>query len=87
MQIYANSHAIEQACKTLPDQSLKMLFQQRYDQLRSDDYEVHEIVHFWVVESVDDLDLLPKHIECKEQDQGWLELVFFVPEHLTGFLK
>ena len=29
MQIYANSHAIEQACKTLPDQSLKMLFQQR----------------------------------------------------------
>jgi hypothetical protein len=98
MQIYANSHAIEQACKTLPDQSLKILFQQRYDQLRSDDYEVHEIVHFWVVESVDDLALLPKHIECKEQHDGWTELVFvllddgfglevFVPEHLRGFLK
>ena len=98
MQIYATSHAIEQACKTLSDQSLKILVQQRYEQLRCDDYEVHEIVHFWVVESVDDLDLLPKHIECKEQHDGWTELVFvllddgfglevFVPEHLRGFLK
>ena len=98
MQIYASSHAIEQACESLPDLNLRKLFQDRFLQLKSDDYEIHELVHFWVVESVDDLDLLPKHIECKEQHRGWTELVFillddgfglevFVPEHLTGFLK
>ena len=98
MQIYASSHAIEQACETLPDQTLRKLFQERYQQLKSDNYEIHELVHFWVVESVEDLLKLPLIPECKEEQPGWTELVFvllddgfglevFVPEHLRGFLK
>jgi len=98
MQIYTSSHAIEQACETLPDQTLRKLFQERYLQLKSDDYQVHELVHFWVVESVEDLLKLPLIPECKEEHPGWTELVFvllddgfglevFVPEHLKGFLK
>ena len=98
MQIYAGSHAIEQACETLPDQDLRKLFQERYLQLKSDDYEIHELVHFWVVESVEDLLKLPLIPECKEEHPGWIELVYvllddgfglevFVPEHLRGFLK
>ena len=93
MQIYASSLAIEQACETLPDQTLRKLFQERYLQLKSDDYEIHELVHFWVVESVEDLSGLPSTSECKEEHPGWIELVFvllddgfglevFVPEHL-----
>jgi hypothetical protein len=46
MQIYASSHAIEQACQTLPDATLRKLFLERYEQLKSDDYEIHELVHF-----------------------------------------
>ena len=98
MQIFESSHAIEQACETLPDQTLKKLFQERYQQLKSDDYEIHELVHFWVVESAEDLLKLPLTPECKEEHPGWIELVFvllddgvglevFVPEHLRGFLK
>jgi hypothetical protein len=34
MQIFESSHAIEQACKTLPDQTLRKLFQERYLQLK-----------------------------------------------------
>jgi hypothetical protein len=98
MQIYASSLAIEQACETLPDQSLRKLFQERYLQLKSDDYEIHELVHFWVVESVEDLLKLPLISECKEERAGWTELVFvllddgfglevFVPEHLRDQIK
>jgi hypothetical protein len=98
MQIYASSHAIELACKTLPDLNLRKLFQERYLQLKSDDYQIHELVHFWVVESVEDLLKLPLTPECKEEHPGWIELVYvllddgfglevFVPEHLRGFLK
>ena len=98
MQIYASSLAIEQACETLPDQTLRKLFQERYLQLKSDDYEIHELVHFWVVELVEDLAALPQIPECKEEYPGWIELVYvllddgfglevFVPEHLRGFLK
>jgi hypothetical protein len=64
MQIYASSHAIEPACESLPDQTLRKLFQERYQQLKSDDYEIHELVHFWVVESVEDLAALPLTREC-----------------------
>jgi hypothetical protein len=98
MQIYASSHAIEQACESLPDLNLRKLFQDRFLQLKSDDYEIHELVHFWVVESVEDLLKLPQTPECKEEHPGWTELVYvllddglglevFVPEHLRGFLK
>ena len=98
MQIYASSHAIEQACQTLSDQNLRKLFCDRYQQLKSDDYEIHEIVHFWVVESESDLQMLPEHLECKEEHQGWTELVYvllddgfglevFVPDHLKEQLK
>ena len=98
MQIYASSHAIEQACETLPDQTLRKLFQERYLQLKSDEYEIHELVHFWLVESVEDLEMLPQTPECKEEHHGWTELVYvllddgfglevFVPKHLRGFLK
>jgi hypothetical protein len=41
-------------------------FQERYDQLKSDEYEIQELVHFWVVESVEDLAALPptpEHLE------------------------
>jgi hypothetical protein len=76
MQIFASSHAINQACETLPDQTLRKLFQERYLQLKSDDYEIHELVHFWVVESVEDLKVLPQTPECKEEHPGWTELVF-----------
>ena len=72
MQIYASSLAIEQACKTLPDQALRKLFQERYLQLKSDDYEIHELVHFWVVESAEDLLKLPPIPECKEEHPGWI---------------
>ena len=67
MQIYASSHAIEQAYETLPDQTLRKLFQERYLQLKSDDYEIHELVHFWVVESADNLLKLHPIAECKEE--------------------
>ena len=98
MHIYASSLAIEQACKTLPDQALRKLFQERYLQLKSDDYEIHELVHFWVVESVEDLSGLPSTSECKEEHPGWTELVYvllddgfglevFVPEHLRDRIK
>ena len=98
MQIYASSQAIELACETLPDQTLRKLFQERYLQLKSDDYEIHELVHFWVVESVEDLLKLPPIPECKEEHHGWIELVFvllddgfglevFVPEHLRDQIK
>jgi len=98
MQIYASSHAIEQACESLPNQNLRKLFQERYEQLKSDDYEIQELVHFWVLESVEDLAAIPQIPECKEEHPGWIELVFvllddgfglevFVPEHLRGFLK
>ncbi len=50
MQIYANSDAIEQASKTLPDLNLRLLFTERLHQLKSDEYEIHEILHFCVVE-------------------------------------
>lgn len=98
MQIYASSHAIEQACQTLPDQDLRKLFCERYQQLKSDDYEIHEIVHFWVVETEADLQKLPEYLECREEHTGWTELVFvllddgfglevFVPDHLKEQLK
>ena len=98
MQIYASSHAIEQACETLPDLTLRKLFQERYDQLKSDDYEIHELVHFWVVESVKDLLKLPPISECREEHPGWIEIVYvllddgfglevFVPEHLRDQIK
>ena len=70
MQIYASSHAIEQACETLPDLNLRKLFQERYQQLKSDDYEIHELVHFWVVESAEDLKALTQTPECKEEHPG-----------------
>jgi hypothetical protein len=70
MQIFASSHAIEQACETLPDQTLRKLFQERYLQLKSDDYEIHELVHLWVVESVDNLLKLPPITGCKEEHPG-----------------
>ena len=98
MQIYASSHAIEQACQTLPDATLRNLFQERYEQFKSDDYEIHELVHFWVVESVEDLSKLPPIPEFKEEHPGWTEIVYvilddgfglevFVPEHLKEYLK
>jgi hypothetical protein len=98
MQIFASSLAIAQACETLPNQTLRKLFQERYDQLKSDDYEIHELVHFWVVETVEDLLLLPQTPECKEEHPGWIEIVYvllddgfglevFVPEHLREFIK
>jgi hypothetical protein len=93
MQIFASSHVIKQACESLPDLTLRKLFQERYQQLKSDDYEIHELVHFWVVESVEDLLKLPPIPECKKGHPGWIELVFvllddgfglevFVPELL-----
>ena len=98
MQIYASSQVIKHACETLPDQTLRKLFKERYQQLKSDDYEIHELVHFWVVESVEDLLKLPPIPECKEEHPGWIELVFvllddgfglevFVPEHLRDQIK
>ena len=98
MQIFESNHAIEQACESLPDQTLRKLFKERYLQLKSDDYEIHELVHFWVVESVEDLAALPQTRECKEEHSGWIELVYvllddgfglevFVPERLRGFHK
>lgn len=98
MQIYASSHAIEQASKTLPDLNLRLLFTERLQQLKSDEYEIHEIVHFWVVECESDLLILPEHPECKEDHQDWTELVYvllddgfglevFVPAHLKEQLK
>jgi hypothetical protein len=98
MQIYASSHAIELACKTLPDHNLRKLFTERLQQLKSDDYEIHEIVQFWVVECESDLLMLPEHLECKEEHQAWTELVYvllddgfglevFVPAHLKEQLK
>ena len=98
MQIYASSQAIEQACQSLSDLTLRKLFQERYDQLKSDDYEIHELVHFWVVESVEDLLKLPLIPECKEEHPGWTELVYvllddgfglevFVPEHFRDQIK
>jgi 3-deoxy-D-manno-octulosonic-acid transferase len=98
MQIYASSQAIELASKSLTDQALRKLFQERYDQLKSDDYQTHELVHFWVVESAEDLLKLPPIPECKEEHPRWTELVFvllddgfglevFVPDHLRGFIK
>jgi hypothetical protein len=98
MQIFASSHAIEQACENLPDPTLRKLFCERYDQLKSDDYEIHELVHFWVVESVEDLSKLPPIPECKGEHLGWTEIVYvllddgfglevFVPEHLKEHLK
>ena len=98
MQIFASSQAIEQACESLPDLNLRKLFQERYQQLKSDDYEIHELVHFWVVESAEDLLKLPQTPECKEEHPGWIELVYvllddgfglevFVPEHLRDQIK
>jgi hypothetical protein len=98
MQIYASSHAIEQACESLSDLNLRKIFQDRYEQLKSDDYEIHELVHFWVVESAEDLLKLPPIPECKEEHPGWIELVYvllddgfglevFVPEHLRDQIK
>jgi hypothetical protein len=98
MQIYASSHAIERACETLPEPNLRKLFQERYEQLKSDDYEIHELVYFWVVESAEDLFKLPLRPECKEEYPGWIELVYvllddgfglevFVPEHLRDQIK
>ena len=98
MQIFASSHAIEQACENLTDPTLRKLFCERYDQLNSDDYEIHELVHFWVVESVEDFLNLPPIPECKEEHPGWTEIVYvllddgfglevFVPEHLKEQLK
>jgi hypothetical protein len=51
-----------------------------------------------VVESEADLQMLPEHLECREEHQGWTELVFvllddgsglevFVPDHLKEYLK
>jgi hypothetical protein len=98
MQIHAISHVIELACKTLPDHNLRKLFTERLQQLKSDEYEIHEIVHFWVVECESDLLILPEHPECKEDHQDWTELVYvllddgfglevFVPAHLKEQLK
>jgi hypothetical protein len=98
MQIYASNQAIDQACESLPDLKLRKLFQERYQQLKSDDYEIHELVHFWVVESVEDLMKLPLTPDCKEEHSGWTEIVYvllddgfglevFVPEHLRDQIK
>jgi hypothetical protein len=98
MQIFASSQAIEQACESLTDLNLRKLFQERYEQLKSDDSEIHELVHVWVVESAEDLLKLPQTPECKEEHPGWTELVYvllddgfglevFVPEHLRDQIK
>ena len=93
MQIYASSHAIEQACQTLSDLTLRKLFQKRYDQLKSDDYEIQELVHFWVVESVEDLSKLPPIPDCKEQvsSAGYSWVVVFNtrphPDKSTAFIR
>ena len=76
MQIFESSQDIEQTCETLADQDLRKLFQERYEQLKNDDYEIHELVHFWVVESVEDLLKRPPLTECKEEHPGWIELVY-----------
>ena len=77
MQIFESSHAIEQACETLPDQSLRKLFQERYQQLKSDDYEIHELVHFWVIESAECLTstiLTAGHGNCSQTAEDLLKL-------------
>ena len=86
MQIYAISHAIVQACQTLPDATLRKLFQERYEQLKSDDYEIHELVHFWVVETVEDLLKLPPIPECKEEHPGWTEIVYVLLDDGFGLV-
>jgi len=76
MDILKDGAAVEQYLNTTTDPELRGLLADRVQALS--DYELSEIVHFYVVETADELVSLnlPDLYEIREDYEQWTELVY-----------
>jgi hypothetical protein len=84
MEILKDGAAVEQYLNTTPDPELRGLLAERVQALS--DYELSEIVHFYVVETADELVSLnlPDLYEIREDHEQWTELVYVLSDDGFG---
>lgn len=87
MHVLKSSAAIEQFLETTPDPELRGLLADRVQALREyDDYDLGELAHFYVVETVEELRSLnlPSVYEIREDHKHWTELVYVLSDDGFG---
>ena len=87
MEILKGSAAVKQYLQTTPDPELQSLLAERVQALSEyDDYELGELAHFYVIETVDELKSLnlPPVYEIREDHKDWTELVYVISDDGFG---
>lgn len=87
MEILKDSAAVKQYLQTTPDTELQSLLAERVQALSEyDDYELGELAHFYVIETVDELKSLnlPPVYEIREDHKDWTELVYVISDDGFG---
>lgn len=82
-----DSAAVKQYLQTTPDTELQSLLAERVQALSEyDDYELGELAHFYVIETVDELKSLnlPPVYEIREDHKDWTELVYVISDDGFG---
>jgi hypothetical protein len=85
MHILKNGDAIHQYLQTSPDTELRRIITDRVHTLSEED-DIGEIAHFYVVESAEELKALnlPSMHEVREDHKDWTELVYVISDDGFG---
>lgn len=87
MQILKDSASVRELLATSQDQELRELIATRVQELSEyDDYDLGELVHFYVVESSDELCSLslPECIDVRVDHSDWIELIYVISDDGFG---
>jgi hypothetical protein len=87
MQILKDSASVRELLATSQDQELRELIATRVQELSEyDDYDLGELVHFYVVESADELCSLslPEYIDVRVDHSDWTELIYVISDDGFG---
>ncbi len=87
MHILKDQVSVKKYLNELPDTELKGLIASKLNELSGyDDYELCQLVHFYVVETADELASLnlPDQYEIREDHTHWTELVYVLSDDGFG---
>ncbi len=87
MHAMKDGAAVEQYMNDTPDPELRGLIAERVQEFSEyDDYELGELAHFYVVESIEELFSLklPERYELRADHERWTELVYVLSDDGFG---
>jgi hypothetical protein len=86
MHVLKTAAAMEQFLHTTPDPELRGLLADRVQALSDDDFDLSELVHFYVVETAEELRSLnlPEIVEVRADYTHWTELVYVLSDDGFG---